>query len=73
MCVFCIGQLEEKCLTAQKDITMQTRKSIDLKKELKRRQAEAEELRKEVCIHVDQFQRAILAKLCCCLFSNICR
>lgn len=44
----CICQLEEKCLTAQKDITKQTRKNIDLKKELKKSRTEVEELRKEV-------------------------
>ena len=39
-----------KCLTAQKEITTQTRKNIDLKKEMKKSRAEVEELRKEVHI-----------------------
>ena len=46
--MFYIDQLEEKCQTAQRDITTQTRKNIDLKKELKKNQTEVEELRKEV-------------------------
>lgn len=41
-------QLEEKCLTVQRDITTQTRKNIDLKKELQKSQTEVEDLRKEV-------------------------
>ena len=51
--MFCIGQLEEKYLMAQKGITAQTRKNIDLKKELQKSQAEVEELRKEVqCVQM---------------------
>ena len=46
--LLCFDQLEEKCLTAEKDITIQTRKNIDLKKQLKKSQTEVKELRKEV-------------------------
>lgn len=67
--VFCVGQLEEKYLTAQKDITTQTRKNIDLKKELQKSQAEVEELRKEVPYSfINKLYFIGLVVTSCCLF-----